>query len=356
MNREIMTLFSQIINAIPRYKFSKIVKTYQGDKHTKGINSWTHFVSMLFLHFSRSTSLREITYGLLSTGGNLNHLGITKKCPRRSSLSYINSHRSSKIFRDFYYLMYNRFSSERDNRGRKFSFKSKVYILNSTIISLCAELFPWAKYSRTKGAIKLHTLLDYDGYLPEYVNISQGNKSDVRGAEEIPIPTGAVVVADRGYESFKLLSKWDKDGVHFVVRIKTSTCMIRYKERELPDNKHPEILIDEEVMLENPETREKYPKKLRRVVVYMKKSNVTIELITNNFNWTAWTISELYKSRWKIEIFFKEIKTHLRIKTFVGTSANAIEIQIWTALITILILRYLKFRAKFGWSLSKFTF
>lgn len=352
MIRHNINLFSQIINTLPNYAFSRIVNQYQGDKHNKGINSWTHLVAMLFMQFSRSASLREITYGLSSTQGNLNHLGITKKCPKRSSLSYINKHRSSAIFKDFYYKLLNDFSSTCKKYGKKLPIKKKTYLLDSTIISLCMSLYPWAKYEQTKGAIKLHTLLDYEGYLPKYVYISDGKKSDVKAAEEIPIPKGSVVVADRGYESFSLLNDWNKAGIKFVVRIKSNTNFIRYKEIPLPEGRQEDIIIDEEVLLEDPETRKKYPEKLRRVVIYVEEEKTTIELITNNFSWTAETISKLYRSRWQIEIFFKEIKTHLKIKTFVGTSANAVEIQIWTALITILILRYMKMKAKFKWSLS----
>jgi hypothetical protein len=217
---------------------------------------------------------------------------------------------------------------------------------------LCSTIFPWAHYSKTKGAIKLHTLLDYEGCLPKYVYISDGKMADVTAADLIEIPSKCVVVADRAYESFDLLSSWDKKGVIFVVRIKESTGKISYKERELPNDKNPEILIDEEIILEHEQTRKKYDKKLRRVVVYIPEKDVTIELLTNNFTWTAETISNLYKSRWQIESFFKDLKTHLKIKTFIGTSANAVEIQIWTALTTMLILKYLKAISKHNWCLS----
>lgn len=347
-----VTLFSQIINILNRNQFKRIVEKKSGDKHNKGINSWTHLVAMLFLQFSRATSLREVCNGLLSIEGNLNHLGITKKCPKRSSLSYINEHRASDIFEEYYYELYQQYSTFCSFKKIKFRLKKKILLFDSTIISLCSEVFPWAHYGQTKGAIKLHTVLDYEGCLPKYVCITDGKVADVTAAKTMSILSGSVVVADRGYESYELFSKWDKEKIKFVVRIKESTGIIKYKENELPDRKHPEILVDEEVLLENPETREKYPKKLRRVVVYLADNNVTIELITNNFTWTAETISNLYKSRWQIESFFKDLKTHFKIKTFIGTSANAVCIQIWTALITILVLKYLKAISKYNWSLS----
>lgn len=348
-----LTIFSQIINRINRNSFKNIIRVHESDKHSKGINSWTHLVSMLFLHFSRATSLREVTLGLLSTSGNLVHLGITEKCPTKSSLSYINKHRKSIIFEEFYYKLLDELSSkEKFTRpNKKLKLKKKIYLLDSTLVTLCSNLFPWANYSQTKGAIKLHTLLDYDGCLPKYIYLSDGKKADVTAARSIEIAPNTIVVADRGYECYDLFADWDKKKITFVVRVKETTGKISYEENKVSD-KHPEITVDEKFLLENPALRKKYPKKLRHVFVYNDKNDVTLELVTNNFSWTAETISELYLSRWQIESFFKEIKTHLRIKTFVGTSANAVTIQIWTAMITMLILRYLKAISKYAWCLS----
>lgn len=352
-----ITLLGQIFNKLNRNTFKIIVDKYDGDKHTKGINSWTHLVCMIFFQLARLTSLREISNGLRAISGNLVHLGIMKKCPTKSSLSYINKNRDSSIFKEYYYKLFEELSvvsdfKVSDFKKIKFKIKKRIYLLDSTLISLCLSLFSWAQYSRTKGAIKLHTLLDYEGCLPKYVHISDGKMADVTAARLIDIPQNSVVVADRAYESYDLLFEWDKKKITFVVRIKETTGKIGYEERELPKDKNPEILIDEEIILENEKTREKYNKKLRRVVVYVPEKDVTIELLTNNFTWTAETISNLFKSRWQVESFFKDIKTHLKIKTFVGTSENAVEIQIWTALITMLILKFLKAISKHNWCLS----
>ncbi|WP_276974976.1 IS4 family transposase [Flavobacterium filum] len=347
-----ITLFGQIIYELDRPLFNKIVSAFQSDKYSKGINSWTHLVSMLFCNFSRATSLREITNGLLSIENNLVHLGIANKCPKRSSLSYINKNRTSELFKEYYLKLFEKFSIGETFKMKHSRIRKKLYLLDSSIVTLSLSLFDWARYSHTKGAIKIHTLLDYEGCLPNFVLITDGKVGDATAAKLIDIPSNSVVVADRAYASFELLSQWDKKAIKFVVRIKESTQFVRFKERELPKEKWEEILIDEIVLLENANTRSKYSKKLRRVVVYDKKKDIIIELITNNFNWTAETISELYKCRWQIESFFKEIKNHVRIKTFVGTSSNAVEIQIWTALITMLILRYLKSISKYGWCLS----
>lgn len=347
-----ITLFAQIIQLLNRSEFKSLVNKHQTDKYTKGINTWTHFVSMLFFQFAHANSLSEISNGLKATSGDLNHLGIQKKVPCKSSLSYINEHRSWEFFRDYYMSLYKIFTSEGNFKQIKFKIKRKIYLLDSTTITLCLSLFDWAKYRTAKGAIKLHMLLDYDGFLPSFINVTTGKVADVKEARRISIPANSVVVADRAYEDYKLLSKWDKSGIKFVIRIKESTGTIGMKENPLPEGKNEDILIDEKITLENEETREKYPNKLRRVVIYDSKNNNTIILVTNNFTWTAKTISELYKGRWNIEAFFKMLKQHLKIKTFIGTSLNAVMIQIWTAMTSILLMKYLKQRGKYNWSMS----
>lgn len=347
-----LTLLSQIINSLNRDSFNRIVKKYKSDKHSKGINSWTHFVSMLFCQMAKANSLREISYGLRSMEGNLNHLGIMQKVPCKSSLSYINANRNWEVFRDYYYELYNVFINKSNFRNKKFRIKKKIYLLDSTLISLCMEVYDWAHYRKSKGAIKLHTLLDYDGLLPTFIHMSDGKGSDMRMARKIPIPPNSVLVADRGYIDFSLLKKWDDDKINFVVRCKENVKFIDYEEKELPEDKSLNILKDGKVLLENPETRKLYEKKLRMLAVYDEKNNTTVYLLTNNFNWTAQTISELYRQRWQIEIFFRDLKSLLKIKTFIGTSANAVLIQIWTAMITMLILKYMKKISEFDWSLS----
>ncbi len=213
------------------------------------------------------------------------------------------------------------------------------------------SLFDWAKYKTKKGAIKLHTLLDFDGKLPTYVNITDGKTADNKGAYNIPLVENSVIVADRFYNDFHLLNVWDSNKVFFVIRHKENLKFNIIKENELPENRHQHVLKDEIIELTQ-KSKEKFPNKLRRVAVWDEKNKQIIELITNNLKWSCNTISELYKSRWDIEIFFRDIKQNLHIKSFIGTSQNAVMIQIWTALITILILKYLKVIAKYKWYLS----
>lgn len=345
-----ITLFSQIINKLSRYSFNKIVEKHKSDKNTKGINSWTHLVSMLFCHLAKANSLREISNGLKSSTGNLNHLGINNKCPSKSSLSYINKNRSWELFKDYYFELLNRFQTIAGFKQIKFKIKKRILLLDSTTISLCLSLYNWARYRQAKGAIKLHTLLDYNGCLPVYVNMTDGRKHDVEIAKQLNLPSDSVIVADRAYLDFKLLYKWHEKGVNFVIRLKEPITFIDIKENLLTEGKDEHILKDELIQLID--SRVKYPKKLRRVALWDDKNKQTIELITNNFYWTASTIAELYKQRWQIEIFFKELKQHLKINSFVGTSQNAVLIQIWTALITLLVLKFLKQIAKYNWSLS----
>lgn len=346
-----ITLFSQIISRLDRSKFAKLVNARQTDKHSKGYNSWTHLVSMLFCQFAKSQSVRDISNGLRSATGNLNHLGIDK-APSKSTISYQNKHRSWEIFKDYYFSLLESLGQQARFKQVKFRIKSKIFLLDSTTITLCLSLFDWARYKTAKGAVKMHTLLDYDGNLPAYVNISDGKTADNKGAYNVPLIKGSVIVADRFYNDFPLLHIWDSKGVYFVIRHKENLQYTSVKENELPENRHPHILKDEIIQLNNPTSLEKYPKKLRRVAVWDDVNGQVIEIITNHMNWSANTIGELYKSRWQIEIFFREIKQLLHIKTFIGTTENAVMIQIWTALITILVLKALKAMAKFNWHLS----
>lgn len=346
-----VTLFSQIISKLDRVKFTKLVAEKKSDKHQKGYDSWTHLVSMLFCQFARSESVRDISNGLRSATGNLQHLGI-EKAPSKSSISYQNKHRDWELFRSYYYELVKSLGQQARFKQIKFRIKAKIFLLDSSTISLCLSLFDWAKYKTAKGAVKMHTLLDYDGNLPAYVHITDGKTADNKGAYHVPLFKGSVIVADRFYNDLYLLNVWDSKEVYFVIRHKENLQYTVIKENELPDKKHQHLLKDEIIELKNTSSKEKYPKRLRRVAVWDEVNKQTIELITNQMNWTANTIGELYKSRWQVEIFFREIKQLLHIKSFIGTTKNAVMIQIWTALITILLLKSLKAMAAFPWHLS----
>lgn len=346
-----VTLFSQIIKKVDRSLFNNLVRKRQTDKGCKGFDSWTHLVSMLFCHFAKSTSVRDIANGLRSATGNLNHLGVSK-APSKSSLSYQNKRRDANLFKDLYYGLLTHLGQQAKFKRVKLRVKVPVYLLDATVISLCLSVFDWATFRTSKGAVKMHTLLEYDGKLPAYVNITEGSVADNKGAYDIPLEKGAVIVADRYYNDFPLLNMWDSKGVYFVIRHKDNLSFTPVCERELPPKGAQHVLKDEQIELSHSLSKAKYPKKLRRVAVWDEKNQQTIELITNNFTWAAQTIAALYESRWEIEVFFRDIKQLLHIKTFIGTSKNAVMIQIWTALITILLLKVLRANAAYKWHLS----
>lgn len=346
-----VNLFSQIISKLDRSSFNRLVIEKQTDKHAKGYDSWTHLISMLFCQFSGCQSVRDISNGLRSATGNLNHLGVDL-APSKSSISYQNKKRDWRLFQEYYYALQTYLGSLSGRKQSRFRIKSKIFLLDSTTISLCLSLFDWAEYKTTKGAVKMHTLLDYDGNLPAYVNVTNGKTADNKGAYDIPLLAKSVIVADRFYNDLNLLNVWDSKEVFFVVRHKDNLAFKTITEHELPEKRNENILKDECIELTGAISKKKYPKKLRRVAVWDDENQQTIELITNQMSWTANTISELYKSRWQVEIFFREVKQLLNIKSFIGTSENAVLIQIWTALITILILKFLKNLAKYDWRLS----
>ena len=202
-----LTLFAQIIQSLCRNSFKTLVKTYDTDKHNKGIDSWTHLITMLFCQFSKLNSLRDVTTGLRSASGNLNHLGL-QKAPSKSSLSYQNQNREWHLFQDYYFKLLQKLSGLTQFKQTRFRIKSKILLLDSTTISLCLSLFDWAKFRKRKGAVKLHTLLDYDGCLPVYINLTDGKVNDAMAAKEIVLPADSVVVADRAYVDFENLYRW----------------------------------------------------------------------------------------------------------------------------------------------------
>ncbi|MCK6650762.1 MAG: IS4 family transposase [Bacteroidia bacterium] len=346
-----ITLFAQIFQSVSRETFTKLVDKYQSNKHCKGNDAWSHFVTMVFCQFSQSNSLNDVCNGMRLATGNLNHLGV-KKAMKKSSLSYCNQHRNWELFRDMYYSLYDQLAGS-ISKSRKLLPKRSIYLLDSTTIDLSLKLYDWALFRQKKGAIKLHTVLDFDGCMPVFVSLSDGKKHDIKAAKEIEFPKDSVVVGDRGYVDFSWMYELDQAGVFFVVRGKENIKMDMIKGRiKLGADLSDSIQGDWEVELQKDTTYDKYPKKLRMVQVWDEVNNVQLELLTNNFSWTAETIAELYKRRWHIESFFKELKTHLKIKSFIGTSLNAVLIQIWTALITMLLLKSLQRRAVFKWNLS----
>lgn len=346
-----ITLFAQAIGRLPKECIRKIIREEKTDKHSKGYDTWSQFISMMFCQFSGCDSGRDISNGLNSANGNLNHLGICR-APSKSTVAYQNAKRDSGVFRRIFYALLAHFGQQTIWQRTKFRFKMPIKLLDSSTITLTMSLYEWAHYTTKKGAVKMHTLLDYDSLLPEFVNITDGKCSDNRGALDIPVSPHSVVVADRGYCDFSLLDYWDSRNVFFVVRHRDNLLYSQIEERLLPETRAQNVLIDEIIELTGEQTKKKYTKPLRRIAVWNDEHGYVVQLLTNNFKLAASTIAQLYKARWMIEIFFRNIKQLLKIKNFIGTSRNAVETQIWTALSTMLLLCWLKHIAKYKWGLA----
>jgi len=341
------SIFSQILSLFTRLDFEKAVKETKAERRAKGFTCWGQFVSMLFCQLGRAHSLREITGGLRSCEGKLKHLGIA--APSRSTLAYANEHRPWELYQQVFFSLLQRCRDQKSGK-KKFRFKNKLLSLDSSTIDLCLSMYDWAKFRRTKGAVKLHLVLDHDGYLPSYAVITDGKVSDVKVAHLLQFDPSTIVVDDRGYNDYELFGKWTGWGVFFVTRMKDNTLYEVVEKRKVPENRN--VLRDEVVRLTGHKAAEKCPHLVRRIEMYAPEKNQVLVFLTNHLELGATTICAIYKDRWKIELFFKALKQNLKIKTFVGTSANAVKIQIWTALIAILVLRYLQLRSKHGWSLS----
>lgn len=340
-------MFSQVLKLVPRIEFQQIVRETGAEYRAKGLSSWSQFVAMLFCQFGRAHSLREIEGGLKSCEGKLKHLGI--EVPVRSSLSYANGHRPWRLFERVFYALFEKVAAKVAGK-RKFRFKNKLVSLDSTTIDLCLSMYDWAKFTRTKGAVKLHLVLDHDGYLPSFALITDGKVSDVEIARRIEFAPGTIVVEDRGYTDYELYARWTETGVFFVSRLRDNAVFEVLQEREVA----PEgiILKDQIIQLSSPHARERCVHLLRRVEAVREDTGEVLVFLTNHHRLAADTIAAIYKERWQIELFFKALKQNLKIKTFVGTSANAVKTQIWTALIAMLLFRYLQLCSRFGWSLS----
>lgn len=347
MNIRYASLLSQIISLVPRHGFSAHLSDLRAERHSKGFGCWDQFVAMLFCQLAQAKSLREINQGLRSCLGKLRHLGI-REAPRRSTLSYANAHRSYEVYERTFYDLLSRCQAAAPKK--KFRFKNKLLSLDATVIDLCASIFDWAKFRRTKGAIKLHLLLDHDGYLPSFASISKGNVHEVNIARSLKFPSGSIIALDLGYYDFTLFDEWTGQSIWFVSRLKKNADYYVIKENSVPSRGN--IVSDELIKFAGFESAKKCPRTLRRIEVWDPKKLRVIVLLTNHLKFGATTISRIYRDRWAIESFFKDLKQNLKVKTFVGTSANALRIQIWTALIAMLLLKYIQFKSRINWALS----
>jgi hypothetical protein len=340
------SVFGQILKLFSRTEFQQLVNETKAERHARGFSCWQQFVAMLFCQLGKAQSLREICQGLASVEGKLNHLGI-EQAPNKSTLAYANAHRPWQLYQSVFEQLYQR--CRQIAPKHKLRFKNPLLSIDATVIELCANLFDWAHYKQTKGAVKLHMILDHNGLLPSFCHITEARKYDVTVAREWDFPAGTILVFDRGYIDYRWFRSLDERGVFFVTRLKRRASYSVLEEHHVPERGG--VLRDVTIRLSSRQLKGG-SSPLLRLVEYRAHDGRTYEFLTNHLTFGPTTIAAIYEQRWQIESFFKAIKQNLRIKTFVGTSANALHIQVWTALIAILILRYLKLRSTFGWALS----
>jgi len=345
MNR-VCSIFSQLLQLFPRAEFERAVKNHKAERHARGFTSWGQLVAMLFCQLGRAHSLREICWGLAACEGKLRHLGLPD-APKRSTLAYANEHRPWQLYQSVFEQLYHRCQSL-VNPPRRFRFRYRLVTLDATMIELCASLFDWAAYQRTKGAVKLHLQLDHQGYLPQFMVITSGKTHDIQVARRWRFQAGTILILDRGYVDYAWFERLTRQGVFFVTRLRCDAHYGVLEERPQPQRGH--ILSDQIIRLGSHWYRQ--PSPLRRIVVEVPGWDHPLVLLTNHLGLGSTTVARIYRERWQVEVFFRMLKQNLRIKTFVGTSANALKIQIWTALIAMLVLKYLQLRASYGWSLS----
>jgi hypothetical protein len=332
-------IFAQLMQRLPMYEFRKCVTRYKGDYRNRSFSSYDQFLCMAFAQLTCRESLRDIAVCLNSMPARLYHMGFRGNIAR-STIAYANEHRDWRIFADFAQTLIQRarrlyvtdsFGAELDNMA---------YALDATVIDLCLSLFPWAQFKKSKAAVKLHTLLDLRGSIPVWIYVTTGATHEVNLLDEMLFEPGAVYIMDRGYTDFERLHAIHTAGAFFVIRGKQNARLKRIY--SAPVDKTTGLRCDQTVILETYYSAHGYPEKLRRIKFYDKEEDRQLVFLTNNFILPALTIATLYKCRWQVELFFKWIKMHLRIKAFYGTSENAVKVQVWVAVCVYLLVAILK--------------
>lgn len=340
------SILNQLLQIFPRTEFETAVRETKAERHARGFRSWDQFVAMLFCHLADANSLREICGGLASSEGRLAHLGA--RIPSRSTLSYANSHRDWKLYEKVFQRLYE-FCIADLGKKTKFRFKNPLLSIDSTHIGLCSEMFPWASYSRQKGALKLHFTLDHAGYMPSAMVITTGKYSELIVARRQKWEAGTILLFDRGFIDFSWFNRLSQQKVWFITRVKAD---MRY---EVVETRHVQNGRDETVQFTGKSSRKKCPG-LMRVVTLKKENGEEFQFLTNNMTLSASTIAAAYKDRWEIENFFRALKQNLKIKSFLSTSPNAVWTQIWTAVIAMLLVRYLQLKSNIDWSFSNLIY
>ena len=341
------TVLGQFLKLVSRHEFEREARRHHRGRKLRSMSRWGQFVAMATAQLSGRRSLRDIVSNLDAQAHKLYHLGVGRVA--RSSLARVNREQPHELYEALFGRLLSRCQAAAPGHG--FRFRNKLLSLDATYVDLCLKVFPWARYRKTKGALKLHVGLDHEGCLPSFLHVTDGKGSDLEVARSLRLPKGSIVAADRLYLDFGWLKDLDAQGVFLVTRLKRK---VKYAVRERRSFARGRgVTSDQTIVLTSVKGRERCPIPLRRVGYRDPETGRHYKFLTNNFSLAPKTIADIYKARWQIELFFKWIKQNLRIKSFVGTSRNAVMTQIWIAICVHLLLAYLKFANKMSWSMSQ---
>lgn len=341
------TIFAQFLKLIPRHEFETLAKAHHCGRSFRKTSRWSQFVALTMGQLSGRVSLRDLIDNLSAQSHRIYHLGCTPLS--RSNLSRINETKPYELYEALFGRLLQRCQKVAPRHG--FRFKNPLYSLDASTIDLCLSVFPWARFRQAKGAIKLHVGLNHQGYLPEFVTITDGRKHDITVGRVLQFPKGSLVAVDKAYNDYSWYKQLTDKGIFFVTRIKTNAKYRVVSHQRVLRNKG--ITSDQQIQLTTSKAAATYPQPLRRVGYRDPQSGKHYFFLTNNFKLSAKTIADIYKARWQVELFFKWIKQNLKIKSFIGTSKNAVLTQIWIALCVYLLLAFMKFGSRLGASLQQ---
>ena len=341
------TIFSQILRLVPRHEFETLANQHHVGRSFRTASRWSQFVTLTMAQLSGRNSLRDIVENLSAQMHRLYHLGSTRIS--RSNLSRINEDKPYSLYEALFAKLLRRCQGM--TPGHHFRFKNPLYSLDASTIDLCLAVFPWAEFRTTKGAIKLHVGLNHDGYLPEFVTVTDGKDHDVTVGRTLQFPKGSIVAVDRGYNDYGWYNQLTENGIFFVTRLKSNAKTRTVERRPMLANKG--LTSDHTIEFTGVQTAKKCPVQLRRIGYRDSETGKHYVFLTNNFKLAAKTIADIYKARWQVELFFKWIKQNLKIKSFIGTSKNAVMTQIWIALCVYLLLAFIKYQSKLKKSMQQ---
>ncbi len=341
------TIFSQILKLVPRHEFETLAKQHHSGRSFRTASRWSQFVTLTLAQLAGRSSLRDIVENISAQAHRLYHLGSAKVS--RSNLSRINEDKPCSLYEALFGKLLSRCQGIKP--GHDFRFKNPLYSLDASTIDLCLSVFPWADFRTTKGAVKLHVGLNHDGYLPEFVTVTEGKTHDVTIGRTLKFPKGSIVAIDRAYNDYAWYKQLTSRGIFFVTRLKSNATTHVVQRRSVFTGKG--LTSDQTIEFAGTQTARKCPIQLRRIGYRDPETGKHYVFLTNNFKLAARTIADIYKARWQVELFFKWVKQNLKIKSFIGTSKNAVMTQIWIALCVYLLLAFIRFQAKLKKSLQQ---